>query len=75
MVAIGSLDLGSYTTRPVALPKPPGSAIYLDFIKTMSTRTDKLACHWLQGTAGGDFIVLPYIEYFLAIRRLQSYWS
>ena len=31
-MSFGGVDFGSYPTRPVVVPKPPASAIYLDFL-------------------------------------------
>ena len=31
-MSFGGVDFESYPTRPVVVPKPPASAIYLDFL-------------------------------------------
>ena len=55
-MSFSSVDLGSYPTRPVALPKPPGSAIYLDFTKNVyEDRNNSLT--WAAGVSEGDFMV------------------
>ena len=62
---------------------PPGLLSYPNYqpvllISTFwksPTRTEILARHWLEGAEKGDFRVPLYFVHFLAIQRLQSYWS